>query len=219
MKISWQDLIKEEMSKDYGIKLTEYIDKEYMTKEIYPAKENIFAALNRAKFEDVKVVILGQDPYHGEGEAHGLAFSVNTGVKVPPSLKNMYKEIKRDLGIEIDKTSGYLGAWADRGVLLLNSVLTVEKDTPGSHRKKGWETFTDKVIETLNNSSEPIVFMLWGNYAKEKENLITNPKHLILKSTHPSPFSFRNGFDGCSHFSKANEFLEKAGRGKIDWKI
>ncbi len=219
MKISWQDLIKEEMSKDYGIKLTEYIDKEYMTKEIYPAKENIFAALNRTKFEDVRVVILGQDPYHGEGEAHGLAFSVNTGVKVPPSLKNMYKEIKRDLGIDIDKTSGYLGAWADRGVLLLNSVLTVEKDTPGSHRKKGWETFTDKVIETLNNSSEPIVFMLWGNYAKEKENLITNPKHLILKSTHPSPFSFRNGFDGCSHFSKANEFLEKAGRGKIDWKI
>ncbi len=219
MTIDWEYLIKEESKKDYYINLMEYIDKEYCEKDIYPAKENIFAALERTKLSDVKVVILGQDPYHGEGEAHGLAFSVNEGIKVPPSLKNIYKELKRDLNINIDTTSGYLGKWAAEGVLLLNSVLTVEKDNPGSHRKKGWEIFTDKVIENINKKDEPVVFMLWGNYAKEKEKLITNPKHLILKSTHPSPFSFRNGFDGCSHFSTANKFLNENNRGEINWKI
>lgn len=216
---SWEELIKQESKQDYYIKLMEYIDKEYKSKEIYPTKENIFASMNSLKVENVKVVILGQDPYHGEGEAHGLAFSVNSWVKVPPSLKNIYKEIKRDLDIDIDKTCGYLEKWSTEGVLLLNSVLTVEKDNPGSHRKKGWEIFTDKVIENINEKDEPVVFMLWGNYAKEKEKLITNPKHLILKSTHPSPFSFRNGFDGCSHFSIANKFLKENGRGQIDWSL
>lgn len=219
MAISWEDLIKEESEKDYYKKLKEYIYKEYDEKQVYPARTNIFSALSHTKIEDVKVVILGQDPYHGEGEAHGLAFSVNKGIAVPPSLKNIYKEIKRDLGIEIDTTNGYLEKWATEGVLLLNSVLTVEKDSPGSHRKKGWEIFTDRVIENINSKEEPVVFMLWGNYAKEKEVLITNPIHLILKSTHPSPFSVRNGFDGCGHFSKANEFLKKNNRGEINWKI
>lgn len=216
---SWEDLIKEESKKDYYIKLMEYIDKEYSAKQIYPSRDSIFSALTHTKIGDVKVVILGQDPYHGEGEAHGLAFSVNRWVKVPPSLKNIYKEINRDLGIDIDITSGYLEKWSNEGVLLLNSVLTVEKDNPGSHRKKGWEIFTDKVIENINAKEEPVVFMLWGNYAKEKERLITNPKHLVLKSTHPSPFSVRNGFDGCSHFSKANEFLKENNRGEINWSI
>lgn len=219
MAISWENLIKEESRKDYYINLMEYIDKAYREKHIYPSKENIFLALTSVPIENVKVVILGQDPYHGEGEAHGLAFSVNKWVKVPPSLKNIYKEIKRDLNIDLDTTSGYLGSWSKEGVILLNSVLTVEKDTPGSHRKKGWEIFTDKVIENINSKDEPVVFMLWGNYAKEKEKLITNPKHLILKSAHPSPFSVRHGFDGCSHFSIANEFLKNNNMGEINWRI
>lgn len=219
MAISWEELITEESKKDYYIKLMEYIDKEYNDKQIYPSRDNIFSALIHTKVENIKVVILGQDPYHGEGEAHGLAFSVNKGVKVPPSLKNIYKEIKRDLSLGIDNTNGYLEKWATEGVLLLNSVLTVEKDTPGSHRKKGWEIFTDRVIDNINSMEEPVVFMLWGNYAKEKESHITNPKHLILKSTHPSPFSCRNGFEGCSHFSQANKFLKENGREEIDWSL
>ena len=166
----------------------------------------------------MKVVIVGQDPYHGVGEAHGLSFSVNVGIKVPPSLKNIYKELNRDLGLYIPN-NGFLLKWAKEGVLLLNSVLTVEKDKPGSHRGKGWEIFTDEIIKALNEKETPVVFLLWGNYAKEKKNLITNPKHLILESSHPSPFSVRNGFDGCSHFSKTNEFLKANGLEQIDWQI
>ena len=168
--------------------------------------------------KNVKVVIVGQDPYHGEGEAHGLSFSVNPGIKVPPSLVNIYKELHRDLGTYIPN-NGYLLKWAKQGVLLLNSVLTVVKDTPGSHRGKGWEIFTDEVIKTVNDKTTPFVFLLWGNYAKEKKKLITNPIHLVLESSHPSPFSVRNGFDGCSHFSKANNFLSKNNIEPIDWQI
>lgn len=219
MAISWEDLMHNESKKEYYIKLMDFVEKEYREKSIYPKYENIFLALNNVKIKDVKVVILGQDPYHGEGQAHGLAFSVNKWIKVPPSLKNIYKEMKNDLGIDLDITNGYLEKWTKEGVLLLNSVLTVEKDKPGSHAKKGWEIFTDKVIENINSKEEPVVFMLWGNYAKEKEKLITNPIHLILKTTHPSPFSCRNGFEGCKHFSLANEFLRENNREEIDWKI
>ena len=217
--MNWEKIITEESEKEYYINLMEYIDEEYNNKTIFPLRENIFASLNNTKLENIKIVIIGQDPYHGENEAHGLAFSVNKGIKVPPSLKNIYKEINRDLGLEMDNSCGFLESWAKQGVLLLNSVLTVEKDKAGSHRNKGWEIFTDRIIIEINKKKEPVVFMLWGNYAKEKEKLITNKNHLILKSTHPSPFSFRNGFYGCSHFSIANKFLKENGKKEIDWKI
>jgi uracil-DNA glycosylase len=216
--ISFNDLLEEEKQKDYYNELISFIDKEYNTKIIFPPKEKIFEAFKLTPFEQTKVVIIGQDPYHGEGEAHGLAFSVNNGIKIPPSLKNIYKEINAEYGYEIPNT-GYLIKWAKQGVLMLNTVLTVEKDKPASHKAKGWEVFTDRVIEELNNSEQPLVFMLWGNYAKSKAQLINNPKHLILESAHPSPFSARNGFFGNNHFKLANDFLEKNGIEQIDWKI
>ena len=216
--ISFNDLLEEEKQKDYYNELISFIDKEYNTKTIFPPREKIFEAFNLTPFEQTKVVIIGQDPYHGEGEAHGLAFSVNNGIKIPPSLKNIYKEINAEYGYEIPNT-GYLIKWAKQGVLMLNTVLTVEKDKPASHKAKGWEVFTDRVIEELNNSEQPLVFMLWGNYAKSKAQLINNPKHLILESAHPSPFSARNGFFGNNHFKLANDFLEKNGIEQIDWKI
>ncbi|MCX8074964.1 MAG: uracil-DNA glycosylase [Clostridia bacterium] len=214
----FKEFIEKESKEEYYIKLKEFIDKEYEEKTIFPPKSKVLNALSYTPYEDIKVLIVGQDPYHGEGEAHGLAFSVNIGIKIPPSLKNMYKELNRDLGLKTPN-NGYLVKWAKQGVMMLNSVLTVEKDKPGSHRGKGWEIFTDKIIEKVNKKETPVVFVLWGNYAKEKERLITNSKHLILKSSHPSPFSVRNGFEGCSHFSKINEFLIKSNMSPIDWQI
>lgn len=214
----FENLINEEKEKEYFKELTTFVNKEYKSKTIFPSRENIFNSLKLTPYENVKVVVLGQDPYHGEGEAHGLSFSVRPEIKVPPSLKNIYKELQNEMNIYIPN-NGYLVKWANQGVLLLNSVLTVEKDKPGSHRNKGWEVFTDTVISKLNERNEPIIFVLWGNYAKEKETYITNPKHLILKSPHPSPFSARNGFFGCNHFIKINEFLKKNGEKEIDWQI
>ena len=214
----FKDIIEEESKKDYYIKLHDFVDKEYKEKTIFPPRENIFFALKNTPYEYVKVVIIGQDPYHGVGEAHGMAFSVNPGIKVPPSLQNIYKEIHRDLGCRIPN-NGYLLKWARLGVLMLNSVLTVEKDKPASHQGKGWEIFTDKIIEEINKKEEPVVFLLWGNFAKQKQSLITNPKHLVLTSSHPSPFAVRYGFDGCSHFSKTNKFLIENNMAPIDWQI
>ena len=214
----FKDIIEEESKKDYYIKLHEFVENEYATKTIYPPKENIFFALKNTPYEYVKVVILGQDPYHGEGEAHGMAFSVNPGIKVPPSLKNIFNEIKRDLGCKIPN-NGYLLKWARQGVLMLNSVLTVEKDKPASHQMKGWETFTNRIIEEINKKDTPVVFLLWGKFAKEKASLITNKKHLVLTSSHPSPYAVKYGFDGCSHFSKTNAFLKENNMAPIDWQI
>lgn len=214
----FKNIIEEEAKKDYYKKLHEFVINEYNTKTIFPPKEKIFYALQTTPYDKVKVVIIGQDPYHGVGEAHGMCFSVNPGIKIPPSLMNIYKELNRDLGCKIPN-NGYLVKWARQGVLLLNSVLTVEKDKPASHQNKGWEIFTDRIIEELNKSQTPIVFLLWGNFAKQKARLITNKKHLILTSSHPSPFSVKYGFEGCSHFSKANKFLASNNLTPIDWQI
>lgn len=189
---------------------------EYDTKEIYPPKDFIFNALKLTSYEKTKVVIVGQDPYHGKGEAHGLSFSVQKGIKIPPSLKNIYKELYDDLGV-LPKDNGDLTGWALQGVLLLNSVLTVEKDKAASHRNLGWEPMTDYIIKLLNLKNEPVVFILWGNFAKEKAKLITNPHHYIVMSPHPSPFSAYSGFFGSKPFSKTNEFLIKNGLVPIDW--
>ena len=214
----FKDIIEEESKKDYYKKLHEFVYKAYEEHTIFPDKKNIFAALKYTPYENVKVVILGQDPYHGLGEAHGMAFSVCPGIKIPPSLQNIYKELHEELGCYIPN-NGYLMKWAHQGVLLLNSVLTVQKDLPASHRGIGWEAFTDKIIEEVNKKDEPVVFMLWGNFAKSKASLITNPKHLVLTCAHPSPFSARYGFFGCNHFKKANEFLKENGKQSIDWQI
>lgn len=214
----FKDIIEEESKKDYYKKLHEFVYKAYEEHTIFPDKKNIFAALKYTPYENVKVVILGQDPYHGLGEAHGMAFSVCPGIKIPPSLQNIYKELHEELGCYIPN-NGYLMKWARQGVLLLNSVLTVQKDLPASHRGIGWEAFTDKIIEEVNKKDEPVVFMLWGNFAKSKASLITNPKHLVLTCAHPSPFSARYGFFGCNHFKKANEFLKGNGKQLIDWQI
>jgi len=215
---SFRQILDREKEKEYFKELTTFIDNEYATKQIFPERENVMNSMKYTPYKKVKVVIVGQDPYHGVGEAHGLCFSVNPGIKVPPSLQNIYKELKRDLGLYIPN-NGYLLKWAKEGVLMLNSVLTVVKDTPGSHRGKGWEIFTDEIIKAVNDKDTPVVFLLWGAYAKEKKKLITNPIHLVLESSHPSPFSVRNGFDGCSHFSKTNEFLKSKGLDPIDWQI
>lgn len=199
-------------------KFYKVVEQEYATKIIFPPKDNIFEALKLTSYENTRVVIVGQDPYHGEGEAHGLSFSVQKGVKVPPSLQNIYKELYDDLGIP-PKNDGDLTNWAKSGVLLLNAVLTVVKDTPASHRKLGWERLTDYIIKQLNEKDEPVVFILWGNFAKEKASLITNPKHLILSSPHPSPFAARYGFFGSKPFSKTNDFLRSKGLKEIDWKL
>ena len=214
----FKDIIEEESKKDYYKKLHEFVYKAYEEHTIFPDKKNIFAALKYTPYENVKVVILGQDPYHGLGEAHGMAFSVCPGIKIPPSLQNIYKELHEEIGCYIPN-NGYLMKWAHQGVLLLNSVLTVQKDLPASHRGIGWEAFTDKIIEEVNKKDEPVVFMLWGNFAKSKASLITNPKHLVLTCAHPSPFSARYGFFGCNHFKKANEFLKENGKQPIDWQI
>lgn len=212
----WDNFLFQEISKKYYNNLQKFLDEEYKTKKIFPKREDTLNALWNVSPEDVKVVILGQDCYHDDNQAMGLAFSVNDGVKIPPSLMNIYKEIKNDLDIEIPK-SGNLTRWAKQGVFLLNSCLTVEAHKPASHAGKGWETFTDNIIKYLNETGSPKVFMLWGSYARSKKQFITNKTHLILESSHPSPLSVYRGFMGCKHFSKANEFLIKNYGKKIEW--
>jgi uracil-DNA glycosylase len=212
----WDALLAEEFKKDYYLKLREFLKSEYSTRVIYPGMYDIFNALKHTAYKDVKVVILGQDPYHEPGQAHGMCFSVKPGVEVPPSLVNIYKEIHSDVGAPIP-ADGYLVRWADQGVLLLNTVLTVRAHQANSHKGKGWEQFTDRVIELLNCREQPIVFMLWGANARAKKALITNPRHLVLEAPHPSPLSAYNGFFGCRHFSKCNAFLEKNGMKPVEW--
>lgn len=217
---SWDQVIGEELEKDYYKKLRAFLIEEYNSRQIFPAPNDVFAALRTVDYNDVKVVILGQDPYHGEGQAHGFAFSVKPGVKQPPSLVNIFKELKDDLGIERpDPNDGYLMKWAEQGVLMLNTVLTVRAHQANSHRKKGWETFTDAVIAKLSEREKPMVFILWGNNAKSKIPLIKGSQHLILTGAHPSPLSAYNGFFGGHYFSKTNEFLEETGQTPIDWDI
>lgn len=199
-------------------KFISLINYEYATKTIFPPKQHVFNALKLTPYKNVKVVIVGQDPYHGIGEAHGLSFSVQKGIPIPPSLKNIYQELENDLKIKPSKY-GDLTKWAEEGVLLLNAVLTVEKDKPASHKGKGWELLTDFIIKELNKKDEPIVFILWGNFARSKKEFITNKKHLIIESTHPSPFSARNGFFGSRPFSKTNNFLRKNNIKPINWQL
>lgn len=195
----WDMVLEEEYKKEYFRNLVNFVNEVYNKEVVFPPKSEILRALSLTSYKDTKVVILGQDPYHGIGEANGLSFSVNDGVKLPPSLKNIFKELYDDLGISI--SSGDLSSWAKEGVLLLNTVLTVKKDTPASHKNRGWEIFTDSIIRKLNEKEEPIVFILWGNFAKSKSVFITNPKHLVISSSHPSPFSCRYGFFGSKPFS------------------
>jgi uracil-DNA glycosylase len=215
---SWDGLLQEEFEKEYYIKLREFLKNEYASRTIYPNMFDIFNALKISSYEDVRVVILGQDPYHGEGQAHGLSFSVKPGISTPPSLLNMYKELQSDLGCYIPN-NGFLEKWAKQGVLLLNTALTVRANSANSHKGMGWETFTDSIIKHLNNREEPVIFMLWGNNAKSKKPLILNKRHIILEAAHPSPLSAFSGFFGCKHFSKANEQLENMGFAAIDWQI
>lgn len=211
----WDLILKDEMKKPYFEKLGIFVKEEYKNKIIYPEYNDIFKALKLTDYDEVKVVILGQDPYHGEKEAHGLSFSVREGIKMPPSLRNIFKELENDLGIKRNKTD--LTDWAKEGVLLLNAILTVVKDTPLSHKQKGWEIFTDFIIESLGKREEPLVFILWGSYARSKKELINNKNHLIIESVHPSPLSANRGFFGSKPFSKTNDFLEKKGIKKINW--
>lgn len=213
---SWKSVLQEEFEKEYFVKLTSFVKDEYLTKRIYPAGSEIFNAFNHCPFNNVKVVIIGQDPYHGPGQAHGLCFSVNDGIDFPPSLVNIFKEIEHDLQKPFP-LSGNLTRWAEQGVLLLNATLTVEAHKAGSHQGKGWETFTDAVIRTIANQKENIVFMLWGNYAQQKGAVINPNKHKVLKSVHPSPLSAYRGFIGCGHFSEANNFLNSKGISLIEW--
>lgn len=215
---NWDKVLEEEYHKEYLIKIMEFINNEYEKNDIFPPKSVIFRALSLTDYDDVKVVILGQDPYHGVGEANGLSFAVSNGVKLPPSLKNIYKELYDDMGIPISNV-GNLECWAKEGVLLLNAVLTVEKDKPASHKNLGWENFTDAIIKKLNEKDTPVVFILWGNFARSKKVFITNPKHLVIESTHPSPFSANKGFFGSKPFSQTNRFLRENNIKEIDWKV
>ena len=211
----WDLMLKDEYKKIYFKELGIFIKEEYNSKIIYPKYKDIFNALKYTDYNDVKVVVLGQDPYHGENEAHGLSFSVKNGTPLPPSLKNIFKELYSDVGLKRDSSN--LRDWSTQGVLLLNSILTVVKDTPLSHQKIGWEKFTDKIIELLGNRDEPLVFILWGNYARSKKELIRNKQHLIIESVHPSPLSACRGFFGSKPFSKTNDFLKKNNIKNIDW--
>ena len=213
---SWKHVLQNEFDKDYFIKLTDFVKNEYKTKLTFPPASLIFNAFDQCPFDKVKVVILGQDPYHGDGQAHGLCFSVNDGVAFPPSLLNIFKEIERDLGIPMPKT-GNLTPWAQQGVLLLNATLTVQAHLAGSHQGKGWEEFTDAVIHKLASENEHLVFMLWGSYAQKKGGFIDASKHLVLKSVHPSPLSAYRGFIGNNHFSLANQYLKENGKTEINW--
>lgn len=215
---SWQRLLADEFEKEYFQDLFKFIDQEYEKTTVYPPKELIFSAFEHTPYEEVKVVILGQDPYHGANQSHGLAFSVQKGVKIPPSLRNMYKELASDLNIP-PASHGNLISWADQGVLLLNTVLTVREGEAYSHRKQGWEQFTDRVIEVLNAREEPIIFVLWGKPAQQKAAMIDTQKHVIIQSFHPSPLSASRGFFGSKPFSKVNNALKKLGKEPIDWQI
>lgn len=214
----WEEALKGEFKKPYYKELYYFIKNEYETKQIFPPFEDLFSAFHFTALKDVKVVILGQDPYHNDGQAHGLSFSVKPEVAIPPSLLNIYKELQADLGTYIPD-NGYLLKWAKQGVFLLNAVLTVRAHNAASHSNKGWEKFTDAVIEILNKEDRPIVFLLWGRFAKEKAKMLNNPKHLVLTAAHPSPLSAYNGFFACKHFSKTNEFLKKNNIEPIDWQI
>ncbi len=214
----WDNLLQEEFKKDYYIQLREFLKTEYKTKIIYPDMYKIYEALKLTSYQDTKVLVLGQDPYHGTDQAHGLAFSVQEGIATPPSLLNIYKELESDLGCYIPN-NGCLIPWANQGVLLLNTSLTVVAGQANSHRNKGWETLTDKIIQLLNEKPTSVVFLLWGNNAKNKIELITNTRHLVLTSVHPSPLSAHKGFFGCHHFSRANDFMIGTGQQVIDWQI
>lgn len=214
----WDEKLKDEYKKDYFINMLKYLQIEYQNKEIFPPKKDVFRAMRLTDYNDIKVVIIGQDPYHGTGEAEGLSFSVREGITKPPSLKNIFKELKDDLGYDEPK-SGSLIPWAKEGVLLLNAILTVEKDKPLSHKKLDWELFTDEVIRKINEREKPVVFILWGNFAKSKKRLITNSNHYIIESPHPSPFSARYGFFGSKPFSKANNFLISKKISPVNFKL
>ena len=218
IKNDWLEPLKAEFSKPYYARLYRFVNDEYAHHTIYPAKENVFAAYDRTPLSKVKVLILGQDPYHEPGQAHGLCFSVSPGTKIPPSLVNIFKELHDDMGCFIPD-NGYLTKWADQGVMLLNTVLTVRAHQANSHSQRGWEQFTDATIAALNTQDRPIVYMLWGSPAQRKASMLNNPKHLVLKAPHPSPLSAYRGFFGCRHFSKANEFLASNGEEPIDWQI
>ena len=212
----WDEKLEEEFKKEYYLSLREFLKTEYFSRRIYPPMNDIFNALKYTPYKDTRVVILGQDPYHGNGQAHGLCFSVKRGVTPPPSLINIFKELKSELGIEPPEC-GELTGWAKQGVLLLNTTLTVREASPQSHKGRGWEILTDKIISEINEKDSPVVFMLWGGNARAKKSLITNKNHLILECAHPSPLSAWNGFFGCNHFIKANEFLKSSGEKEIDW--
>ena len=216
MKDTWKELLEEEKEKEYFKKLEEFLDKEYEENEIYPERKNLYNALDLTSYEDTNVIILGQDPDHGPHQAHGLSFSIESEkAKFPPSLRNMFKELKTDLDIE--RTERNLTDWAEQGVLLLNTVLTVQAGKAASHRKKGWETFTDTIIKKLNDKDDQVIFVLWGGDAKKKVPLITNPKHKIIEGVHPSPLSAHTGFFGSKPFSKINGYLKEAGKNTINW--
>ena len=214
----WDIILKEEINKEYFIKLLDFIKKEYQEKTIYPKQTEIFKAFRNTSYKDTKVVILGQDPYHGENQAEGLSFSVKEGISKPPSLQNIFKELNSDLGYNIPN-HGSLVQWSEKGVLLLNTVLTVEASKPASHKDLGWEIFTDEVIKKINEKNTPVVFILWGSFARSKKSFITNPIHYIIESPHPSPFSAYNGFFGSKPFSKTNNFLISQNLEPIDWQI
>lgn len=215
---SWNEILKEEFEKEYFKNLKEFLKYEYSNYQIFPSKEDIFNALKLTDYNDVSVVIIGQDPYHEVGQAHGLCFSVMNNTKLPPSLKNIYKELESDLNIKYPN-HGNLTKWAKQGVLLLNTVLTVREHHANSHKNKGWESFTDAIIKSLNNKKDQVIFLLWGNDARKKSELITNQNHIILTAPHPSPLSAYHGFFGCKHFSKVNEILIKNKKEPIDWSL
>lgn len=214
----WDALLQDEFSKDYYQHLRAFLTEEYKSGPVYPPKEDLFNALKYTSYSDVKLVILGQDPYHGPGQAHGMCFSVRPGVPIPPSLQNIFQELHDDIGIFPPKT-GYLVPWAREGVLLLNTVLTVREGQPNSHKNQGWEQLTDRIITLLGEREQPIVFLLWGSNARKKKDLIHAPQHLILECAHPSPLSAHRGFFGCEHFSKANQFLYDHGIDPVDWNV
>lgn len=214
---NWNDFLKQEEKEEYYVKLMEKVNDAYANETVYPSRDEMFSCFDLCSFDDVKVVIIGQDPYHGAGQAHGLSFSVKPGVKIPPSLRNIYKELKTDLDIDAPK-HGYLASWAKQGVLMMNTSWTVTEGKAGSHKKFGWAKFTQRALEVLNDYDKPLVFILWGNHAMDAAKGINNPKHLLLKSPHPSPLA-GGGFFGSKPFSQTNAFLEKKGRGAIDWRI
>ena len=214
----WDQILGDEFEKEYYLELRQKLLEEYRNGNVYPAKENIFNALKYTSYKDVKVLLLGQDPYHGPGQAHGLAFSVQKGIQKPPSLVNMFKELSSDIGLTIP-SHGCLSDWTKQGVMLLNTVLTVREGEPNSHKKIGWTTFTDRIISLLNEREDPVIFLLWGRNALEKLPLITNSRHYVLSTVHPSPLSASRGFLGCKHYSKVNEILCRIGKEPINWNI